>query len=187
MALLTITPPAEEPIDLNLVKTHVRVDGAEEDTLLQGFIAAARASVEAYTRRCLVARVVEFHRDDLPSRIMLPAAPVQSVDAVSIEDGDGVVTSLPEGGWRLLGHLTPAYLVPAAGTYWPSAGSRIEGGVRIQMTVGYGAAQDVPGDLRTALLLYVAHLYQNREGGLPAGDRMPLTVTALLAPHILWN
>ncbi|PHP28003.1 head-tail connector protein [Limimaricola cinnabarinus] len=186
MTLSTITPPTEEPIDLDLVKTHVRVDGAEEDALLQGYIAAARASVEAYTRRSLVTRVVELRRDDLRSQILLPTAPVQSVDAISIEGVDGVDTGLADGSWRLLDHMTPAQLVPATGTYWPHAMAGVEGGVKIRMTVGYGAAQDVPGDLRTALLLYVAHLYQNREGELPTGDRMPLTVSALLAPHILW-
>lgn len=41
-------------IALDLVKTHLRVDGAEEDALIEGYIAAALSHVEQHCDRVLV-------------------------------------------------------------------------------------------------------------------------------------
>ena len=43
MSLITITKPLVEPVSLADAKQHCRTDGAEEDTLLEGMIRAARA------------------------------------------------------------------------------------------------------------------------------------------------
>lgn len=51
-------------IDLALVKSHLRVDGAEEDALIQAYIDAAISAFEAWTNRKLVAALpdpVENH------------------------------------------------------------------------------------------------------------------------------
>jgi uncharacterized phage protein (predicted DNA packaging) len=41
-------------IALDLVKTHLRVDGVEEDQLIEGYMAAALAHVEQHCDRVLV-------------------------------------------------------------------------------------------------------------------------------------
>lgn len=51
-------------IDLALVKSHLRVDGTEEDALIQAYIDAAISAFEAWTNRKLVAALpdpVENH------------------------------------------------------------------------------------------------------------------------------
>lgn len=42
-------------IDLALVKSHLKVDGDEEDTLVQGYTDAAISSFELWTNRKLIA------------------------------------------------------------------------------------------------------------------------------------
>ena len=42
-------------IDLDLVKVHLKVDGDDEDTLIQGYTDAAISSFELWTNRSLVA------------------------------------------------------------------------------------------------------------------------------------
>lgn len=42
-------------IDLALVKTHLKVDGDAEDTLVQGYIDAAISTFELWTNRKLIA------------------------------------------------------------------------------------------------------------------------------------
>lgn len=42
-------------IDLALVKTHLKVDGDEEDTLVQGYVDAAISAFELWTNRKLIA------------------------------------------------------------------------------------------------------------------------------------
>lgn len=42
-------------IDLDTVKSHLRVDGDEEDSLIQGYIDAAFSAFEQWTNRKLIA------------------------------------------------------------------------------------------------------------------------------------
>ena len=44
--LTVITPPATEPITLNEMKLHSRIDGSDDDTLIEGLITAARMQLE---------------------------------------------------------------------------------------------------------------------------------------------
>lgn len=46
-------------IDLALVKSHLRVDGAEDDALIQAYIDAAISTFELWTNRKLVAALPE--------------------------------------------------------------------------------------------------------------------------------
>jgi uncharacterized phiE125 gp8 family phage protein len=58
--------------------------------------------------------------------------------------------------------------------------------VKVTWVAGYGATADaVPPSIRSALLMLVAHLYDNRSAA-NAGNitsELPFTVAALLAPY----
>jgi uncharacterized phiE125 gp8 family phage protein len=77
-----------------------------------------------------------------------------------------------------------AILAPRRPREWPdlpAATSAIE----IDLEAGFGpAAADVPAPIRQALLMLVAHWYENREAG-PGDPRAapPPAVSALLAPY----
>jgi len=87
--------------------------------------------------------------------IELPVAPVSAIVAATADDADievalqGDAALLPGGGYRSL---------------------------TIDYTAGYGAAADVPADLKQAVLALVAYWYENRDlamASLPSGlDRM---------------
>ena len=70
------------------------------------------------------------------------------------------------------------------GVIWPQPG-KAANGVEIDFTAGYGAlATDVPAPLREALLLLIAHWYENREPIAVGAPEMlvPGTVAQLIAP-----
>jgi len=63
-------------------------------------------------------------------------------------------------------HHDPVSVPPRlvrTGVIWPQPG-KAANGIEIDFTAGYGAAaSDVPAPLRQAVLLLVAHWYENRE------------------------
>lgn len=184
MSLVTVQNPAEEPVSLERVKEHCSIDSPDHDALLQDFIGSARREAEAFTRRRLVTQQVEYRVSALGSGLRLPVAPVQSIDAIDYLAPDGSTQSIAAGGWRLIGGASRPYATPAILSDWPSVLSAPES-VTITMTLGYGAAADVPRDLVVAVMLLAANYYAHREGdGSSVG--MPPNAEAILKRYVFW-
>ena len=54
MALKIYSAPAIEPVTLSEAKLHLRVDGNDDDTLIQGLIQTARVDVETISLHKLI-------------------------------------------------------------------------------------------------------------------------------------
>ncbi|MCX5497657.1 head-tail connector protein [Kaistia dalseonensis] len=184
MTAALITGPAIEPVTLDEVKAHLRLDGDADDALLAAAIVSARIHVEVATRRALITQAWRLYRDGWPrGRIVeLPVTPLISIDTVTLYDMAGVPHVLDPAGYRLDRAAVPGRIVfasrPAAALY--------ENGIEIDVTAGYGpAAGDVPAPLRQAILMLVAHWYEHRGavGSDLAGWVAPLGFQALTAPY----
>ena len=82
---------------------------------------------------------------------------------------------------------TPGEVVPAYGTFWPSARSTKDA-VRVDFTCGYGAAEDVPQGIKRAVLLLVGSWYGNRETVAPVTmSEIPQSATWMLSPFRVWR
>ncbi len=187
MTAAPVADPAAEPVTLAEAKAHCRIDTDTEDAILLALISAARRHVESETRRVLVARPWRIWFDvwSADGRLVLPVAPVLSVDAVTIYDGDGVGSVLDAAAYEVDTRSVPARLALTA-----RAGGVVPGrtmnGVEIDVTAGHGEASDVPAPLRQAVLLLVAHWFEHREAAAGAGGGLaltPLGVAALIAPY----
>lgn len=158
-----ITAPASEPISLSEAKLHLRVDGTDDDALITGMITAARRSAEARIDRALVTQTWELALDEWDDEILLPMAPVQSITSIKYIDTAGVEQTLASANYSLynnsiLGHLvTPAY-----GVTYPTARTQREA-IKIRYVAGYGAAADVPQDIKSWMYLAIGTMYANRE------------------------
>ena len=153
MSVKLITPPSVEPITLEEAKIFLRIDTDEENTLLESLISAARLYAEKYTTRSFITQTWEMRTRTVAERLFLPYPPVQMVESVVV---DGVTVTqdkyilLPED---TLYCMTPLYSVTPSG-------------IVITYTAGYGdTPQSVPRDIRQAILITVAGLYENRETG----------------------
>lgn len=180
MFLWQITPPAIEPVTLEEVKLHLRIDGNEEDSYLLGLITAARQRCEEYTRRAFISQKWEFALDGAVDMIYLPRPPVEMIESVTL-DGEEV---------------DPAnYTLLAANVFYPKVPLKVvnPGGLVIRYTSGYGDnAEHVPKQIRQAILMLIGHLYEAREGQAPqiqyevqarTGADMPPSVISLLRPY----
>jgi uncharacterized phiE125 gp8 family phage protein len=177
--LTLIAPPAEEPLTLAEAKAFARIETTEDDVLVQALILSARLHVEAMTRRFLVTQSWRFELARMPAagRIVIPAAPAQSIMAARFRDRAGAATALDPSAWQAdLSAIPPAVELAAA---LPS-GMRLE----FDLVLGYGAAAAVPEPLRHALKLLVASWYEERGTLAMTGEgaELPGAVLALLAP-----
>jgi uncharacterized phiE125 gp8 family phage protein len=173
------------PLSLKAAKDHLRVDGDDEDDLINGLIAAAVDHVERFTGLVLTRRVVIEGVTGFNGKIR--AWPISSVDEVAYVDGKGVDQVLDGDSWRLNAAARPARLGTLSQP-WPAVG-RLNGTVSITMTAGYEKDADLPGGVVQALKMLVGHFYRNREAVVASGSPMevPMAVDMLLQPHRLWT
>lgn len=178
MTMTLTSGPADEPVTLADARAFLRLDDATEDALLSALITAARLTLEHVTRRAFVSQSWRLTLDEWPGRqVALPIAPVSDVSEISV---DGEV--LDEALYKLDLEHEPPRLVLKKNAVWPqpAAGS---GGIDIDMVAGFGSAVDVPQPLKQALLMLVAHWFENREPIAFGGSQtLPLSVDALIAP-----
>ena len=187
MSLVMTSGPALEPISLAEAKAHLRVDGSVEDALIQSLIVTSRLHVEAALGLALITQSWSCFLDRWPKggRLVLPLRPVAAVSHVRIWNDEGVPETLAPSLFLLDGHGDPPRLVALSGSP-PLSPGRTVNGIEVAFTGGFGAApSDVPATIRHALLLLVAHWYENREPiEIGAGvNAVPAMVSDLLAPY----
>lgn len=162
--------PAEEPVSLAETKAFLRLDGDAEDGLVATLIAAARLHVESVTGRALVAQDWRLVLDRWPRdrSVTLPLSPlieliaIRAFDEQDDEHAIGLVQFTAETA------VSPArLLLPPSIAGMPALRQRL--GIEIDYTAGFGAAADVPADLKQALLALVAHWFEHRDAVLVAG------------------
>lgn len=186
MALILVTPPALEPVTLAEAKAHLRVDAADEDVLIQSLILTSRLQIEAALALALISQSWTLTLDCWPQRGLLemPIGPLQSVSEIRMIAADGTPSIVDPAGYDVDHAGTPPRIARLAATSLVP-GRRL-GGIAIDFSAGYGsAASDVPEPIRHALLMLVAHWFENREPPrprmLPPG--IPDAVSDLLLPY----
>lgn len=177
-----ITGPGTEPIDRDSIgKLNLKLEqGDEEDGLLDILIQAAREDVEQKTGRSLITQEREIKFDFFPclDSIYLSHGPVQSVEAVKYFDQDDVEQTLDANDYWVDTHSEIARIVIKES--WPSTKTR-PNAITVEYTAGYGdEATDVPAPLRSACLVCLAYLYENRDQVVP-----PELVDSLIGPYVV--
>lgn len=189
--LVTITPPAVEPVSLARAKSHLRIDHDEEDDLITGWIRAARELTELHTGKRWVTQTVRLTLPGWPTdctsgiagAIRLPVEPVASVDAFRYFDSSGTEQTFDAEDYQTWLDHSPPLVCPAADSYWPALKSGKVAPVAIEFTAG-GALQSVPEGVSLAMLLAIGNWDENR-GDAGSAKALPPAVKAQL--DLLWN
>ncbi|MEM9011810.1 MAG: head-tail connector protein [Pseudomonadota bacterium] len=190
MILTEIAPAAALPVPLREFAAHIRLgtgfeDDGSEDALLEVYLRAAAAAIEARTGKALVTRRLglQLTRWRAPCAHGLPVAPVAAVETVRLIDELGAATEVDATRWTLVPDAQMPQLVGARGGTLPTI--PINGRAEITFQAGFGPSwNDVPSDLRQAVMLLAASYYEQRaEVGGGMAKPMPFGVAALLEPH----
>lgn len=190
MSFTLKTPPAAEPLTKAEVKLHTRIEADEtaEDDQLDILIQAARQHVEKAIQRPLITQSWTYKARCFDSIINLKANLI-TVDEIRYIDTDGVQQTLASSEYDFDKDSPVGRVYPAYDKSWPSVRDQINA-VEIDFTVGYGeAGSDVPQPIRAAMLLLIAHWYENRTAvtmGV-SGAPVPIGYDMLLSTYKIWS
>lgn len=182
MGLTLITPPAAYAVTTSEAKAHCRVDGTDDDTLIDGLIAAATEYAEQYTGRSLAAQTWKLTLDAFSDSILLPKGPVQSVASVKYFDAAGDEQTVSAGDYTLDNTSDPAWIVRNSDASWPTP---MDGANVVSVTYATGYST-VPAPIKQACLLLIGDWYRGRENTSLVNNQpleMPHAVTALLCNY----
>lgn len=135
-ALRQTIAPYCEPIHVAEAKAQLRVDGEDEDSLILGYIAAARRYCEEFQGRQYVVATWKRSMDGYPCTcgsdwcqgygsmysgvvVTLPRPPLVSVTGSTYVDTDGVTQTLGTSLYAVNSETEPGSVAPAYGQSWP--------------------------------------------------------------------
>jgi uncharacterized phiE125 gp8 family phage protein len=188
-ALVRVTAPTTTPISLTEVKEHLRVDGTDQDSIIQAYLDAATAFVDGewgWLGRALVEQTWRLTIDTFPcAEIKIPLPPLISVNSViyfdaagdpqtMVEDTDYFVDDQSEPGW-----ITPM-------TTWPATLDAINS-VQIEFVAGYQStsspvdpAENVPASIKQAMLLMITDWMEHRQNIITESVALPPYASQIL-------
>lgn len=192
VALKLVTAPAELPVSLDEAKAHLRVDGNDEDDLIDILIRAATSHAERLMGRAIVEQTWDFYLDEFPSDgwINIPKPPLISVTGFFYTSGD-TETAVDASVYRIDSASEPARISLAENASWPTP-AVVSNAVRIRFTAGYiddssppSLTTAIPFDIIAAIKLMIGTLYANRETVVlgQAVNQLPWAAEQLLRQH----
>ena len=167
MALVLITPPGAEPLDLDTVKTDLRNPNDQLDSLVETHISGARKRAEDYTGRAFINREYRLYLDSFPAAdkpIELPMPPLTGVTEIRYVDTYGNTQTIESSGVRVDPASEPGRITPLYGESWPDA-RVITNAIEIDFTAGYGAVgeDNTPAEAKQAMFLLTEAAFERDE------------------------
>lgn len=163
------------------LKTFLRVDHSDEDTLIESLRSAAIEYVQNYCNLQLGDVTAVMYMDDFRGTWEIPVGPVQSVTSITYNNTPSTTLTLSTNNYYTDLKRKPARITTISP---PSVHPDTSNGVQINLTLGYLEAE-VPDGLIHAIKLLVAHYYENRNivviGTIPS--EVPNLIHSLLNPY----
>ena len=186
-----VIAPTVACVPVEDVRAHLRVDGTEEDAVIEGAIAAAVSHLDGYGGILGRALMEQTWRQYLPcwpsSRsIRLALAPAISIEAIEGRGADGDTVALDPDDYRLIGKagISPQLIINPDVALPALAGG--PDAISITFKAGYGAEPEfLPPALRAAIMLMAGDLFRFRSTvqlGASAAVAMSTTVDRLVGP-----
>lgn len=173
------TPASDTPVSLAELKTYIKVDGSDEDSILTIYLEAATTAVENYMRRYTVNTTLDYYMDgfsdvdndldslsggfyDLPRRVFndssitLPHPPCVSVTSITTYDENDNASVYSASNYGVDTEYGRIYLNDDS--TWPTD-LRDNQAVKVEYIAGYGAATDVPAPIKQAILMFAGKMY----------------------------
>jgi uncharacterized phiE125 gp8 family phage protein len=166
------TQPTFEPITLTEAKDWLKVhpDVVDDDNLIRALIASARSWAEKGTGQALITQTIEQVWDWMPEALTfdLTISPLLAVTSVKYLDANGTYQTWDAANYTpdLFNNrvcVKPSVSLPATSALYERPNVW-----KVTYTAGNATALAVDANIKTAMLLQVAMMYENRED-IPIG------------------
>ena len=198
----TVAPSADS-VSLSEMKSWMKVDIDDDDELIQSLIIAAQESAEKYLKRALVTQTWTLTIDsgqsslanglgdgfyelpvtalyaDLPREYDLPYKPIQSISSVVTYDTSNASSTYSADNYFL--DTANGRLVLNDTAVLPSS-LRARASMVITYVAGYAKPSDIPQSVRTAIMMHVQRMYDER-----IVCDMPVGCMGLLRQHRIYG
>lgn len=178
-----VAAPTQLPIELADAKAHLRVDDVESDALITAAIEGVTAHLDGYggiLGRAIITQRWREYRPFWPASrsAELTLAPVASIVSIVARKPDGSSLTLDPASYRLLAGASRPTVLFGLAVDLPGLDCAPDA-VAITYEAGYGAPADLPGSLRSAMLLMIGDLYRFTESaGAGALSAIPVSTSA---------
>ena len=191
MALSIVTEPELIPVSLSDAKARLRVTSSQEDSDITSMIKSATRWAEHELNWRLLTQTWKYFLDGWPGDIIrMPYPPLQSITHIKYYDGDDAQQTLVENtDFRVDTASYPARIEVING--WPSIYNKVLP-IEIQFICGFTANSLIVEDIKDAIFLRVADLYENRQNSMIGSGRQAVienveTSHNLLMRYKLYN
>jgi uncharacterized phiE125 gp8 family phage protein len=168
MALSIVNQTTFEPVGLKETKDRLRVSTSEEDDLILNMIRGATKWAEHELNWRLCTQTWKYFLDCWPYDIIrMPYPPLQSVTHIKYYDGDDAQQTLVEGtDYRVDSESYPARIEPIDS--WPTIYDKVLP-IEIQFVCGFANTEEIAEDIKDAIFLRTADLYEHRQNSYAGG------------------
>jgi uncharacterized phiE125 gp8 family phage protein len=179
--------PTVEPVSVEELKAHSRVDHNHEDSKIADYLQTARVMLERDTQRALCTQTRVLYLDYLPAYISLDVAPIQSITSITYYDSLNVQQTLVSTAYEYDLYAEPAIIRPAFGQTWPTTYDRLSA-VAVTYVAGYGLASAVPQDAKHAIRMLAASWLENSESVLTGTISKEIEFSySALRDRLMWS
>jgi len=178
---LKVITAGDAVLTLSEVKLHLKIDSSADDTLITNLISAATESCQEYTNRYFTTTVVEQYSDTFDGVKQLYKSPVISITHIKYYDSNNSLQTWDAANYIVDNVSQPARIGLEVQKAYPIIADRMNA-VVVKYSVGYGAAADVPQAIKSAILLTIGNLYENRQSVITGrtATELPLSSQYLL-------
>jgi len=157
-----------EPIETSSVNSHLKIQSTIEDSLVSGYISAARIQLENKIKRALVPSsflmVCDSFAEDI--ELLYPPLSTSASDVViQYTNSTGGTSTVESTVYTVDYRSSPGRIYLAYNSAWPTDIRDVEGAVRISYSAGYTTAT-IPQNALEWMKLRIGVAYKHREGVL---------------------
>lgn len=180
---IVVTEPTIEPVTVNELRDHLRLDTTVDDSTLTTLIIASRQYVEQELRKALITQTQRLTLDRFPLKdslgwwdgvkdgslsqqntdfIELPIGPLQSITSIKSWSVSETQSIFDSDKYYADTNYVPGRVILKTDETWPND-LREHSAIEIDYVCGYGDTVDkVPASIRQIIKIIASDWYENR-------------------------
>ncbi|MFD0762986.1 hypothetical protein ACFQZW_12920 [Lutibacter aestuarii] len=159
-------------------------DELNEKSLVEVYIQAAIKAAENYIGLSINQAKFKLTTNQFTNNLAFTRGPISAIESITYKDEAGDVQTLDNSLYELrpLDRYQQELFFENFDEL-PTVISGVSNAVTINITTGYGAADELPEDIRSAIYLIMTSLYENRQDSV---EKLPKASTVLLQPYRIY-